>query len=450
MYQIEKSIENVINNHYKFEDTKQYLIKNIKEKFDFFVNKSNSFVVEDYVENEWRDSFDLYYSRSPYKCPNTVKRIHFIIDDIDDIKQIHDDNYLGYINLRPIPPQNAVLSRIRLKCTNEAFNLPNLESLYCLSVESVVNFPHRSIKYKIFPLYSQDSMVAVCAHADLLMVSKYMYKKFNFNNYTLKDIVQNDNTVANAFGRRIPSEGLNIHQIVDLLRRNNYNPIAPLFRNGKYDQIDIIDYLDSFIESALPVIAAFNGHVMVLIGHAHADEKYYVIADDSAYHLTRSFGTKIAHIEVVSESKLKEVFAQTEVYLITPSFDRFYLHFPYLNLILNETKELLHDTVFQGNAAIQLCTREILVESSKVKQFLSNCGDDAFASVEMPHYVWFIEFYLNSKTLENLVFYMLIDASAHKLDRRYSILSNIRGEPISVARQSMTSGVQQLSLLSKV
>lgn len=59
MYQIEYSIESVINNHYKFDDTKQLLIYNIKEKFDFFIQKAQSFVVEDYVENE-RICKDLY------------------------------------------------------------------------------------------------------------------------------------------------------------------------------------------------------------------------------------------------------------------------------------------------------------------------------------------------------------------------------------------------------
>ncbi|WP_455757065.1 hypothetical protein [Sulfurimonas sp.] len=450
MYKIEYSIEDVINNHYKYEDTKPKLIKSIEEKFRYFVDKAQSFVVEDYIENEWRDSHNLYYSRSSYKCENTVKRVHFVIDKINDFKKIMEDNYLGYINLRPIPPLSAVLSRIRFKCSGDAFDLAGAKSFYCLSVYSTVNFPHLSIKYHSFPLYSQDSMVAVCAHADLLMVSKYMYKKFNFNNYTLKDIVNNDNTVANSFGRRIPSEGLNIHQIVDLLRRNNYNPIAPLFRKGMYDEIDIIDYLDSFIESALPVIAAFNGHVMVFIGHVHTDEKYYIIADDSTHHLTNSFGTRKAHVETVSEAKLKDVFSKTEVYLITPSFDRLYLHFPYLNLILKETKKLLIDKVFESNENIKLITREVLVESATIKQFLNTCGDNSFESVEMPHYVWYIEFYLDSKELKNLVFYMLIDASAHKLDRTYSIILNTNNHFVSIARDSMKTEVKQLSLLTSI
>lgn len=450
LYKIEKSIEDVVGNHYKYDVSKVQLVNIIKVRFLYFVESSKTFLVENYVENEWRDSYNLYYSRTSYKCDDTVKRVHFITEDIDSYKQITDKNYLGYINLRPIPPVGSVLSRIRLKCLAEAFNMGSANSsFYCLSIDSTVNFPHASIKYKSFPLYAQDSMVAVCAHADILMISKYMYKKFNFNNYSLRDIVQNDTTSFNLL-RRIPSESLTIHQMVDLLKINNYNPIAPLFVNGKYADIDIIDYLNSFLESALPVILAFDGHVVIVIGHVHNNEKYYIIADDSTYHLAGCFGTRPSHVELVSEKKLNEIFSKNNVFLITPSFDRFYLHFPYLYLILKETKNLIIKRYFDNNQSIKLITREILVESSCVKQFLCKCGDDTFESVEMPHYIWYVEFYINNKEKENLVFYMLINATAHKLDRTYSIILNNSKQPIITARSSMKNEIKQLSLLTKI
>ena len=452
MYFFEKTIDDVIANHYEYANSRQLLVQSIYIKFDYFVKKTNTFVIEDYVENEWRDSCDLYYSRSSYKCANTVKRVHFITESIDDCKYITEENYIGYINLRPIPPPYSVLSRIRLKCTGEAFGLAGDSNVfYCLAVDTVVNFPHTSIKYKSFPLYSQDSMVAVCAHADLLMVSKYMYKKFNFNNYTLKDIVNNDTTSFNLLGRRIPSEWLTINQMIDLLKRNNYNPIAPLFTNGVYGKIDIIEYLDSFIESALPVIVAFAGHVMVVIGHVHNDknEKHYIIADDSTHHLVNSFGTRPAHIELVSQKKLHDEFSKNNVYLITPSFDRFYLHFPYLYLIIQETKDIIKQRYFSKGATSELETREILVESSQVKQFLHECGDDSYEGIEMPHYIWYVEFYLNRKE-NSLVFYMLVDATAHKLDRIYSLIANDQGQPIMTAKSAMKNEIKQLSLLTSI
>jgi len=49
--------------------------------------------------------------------------------------------------------------------------------LYVLSIDTVVNFPHRQIRYPAFPLYVQDGMVAVCAHADMLMVARELEAK---------------------------------------------------------------------------------------------------------------------------------------------------------------------------------------------------------------------------------------------------------------------------------
>lgn len=452
MYSIEKTVASVINNHYDYEKSRTRLIDEINVKFLYFVNETKTFIVEDYIESEWRDSYDLYYSKSSYNCTNTVKRIHFVKDDIDNYKDITEENYMGYINLRPIPVTTAVLSRIRLKCTGDAFDATMRGSeFYCLSMDTVVNFPHIGIRYKSFPLYSQDSMVAVCAHADIMMVSKYMYKKYNFNNYKLKDIVNNDTSTLTTFGRRVPSEGLTIYQMVKLLKANNYNPTAILFRNGNYDgKIDIIDYIDSFVESALPAIISFGGHVVIIIGHVHNNEKHYIIADDSSYHLCGTFKKRLSHIELVSEAELRSAFSATDVYIITPSFDRFYLQFPYLNLILNETKKIILHNYFKGFTGINLLSREILIESSRIKQFLSKCGDDSYDNILMPHYVWYIEFYLNEKELANLSFYMIINASAHKNDREYSIINNKDSLPVITAGVNMTNGIEQLSLLTSI
>lgn len=454
MYTIEKSIISVIQNHYDYESSKALLIEEIKVRFLYFVDAAKTYLVEDYVENEWRDSYDLYYSKSSYSsCNSKVKRVHFITEEIDSYKGINENNYLGYINIRPIPIVNAVLSRIRLKCTSEAFSLSPDTQYFCMSIYTTINLPHMSIKYKSFPLYSQDSMVAVCAHADILMISKYMYKKFNFNNYKLQELVKNDTFMYNTSGRSVPSGGLTIYQIIQILKANNYNPVAKLFNKGVYDEkVNIIQYIDSFLESALPVILAFGQHVIIIIGHTHNDnnERYYLIADDSTYHLTKSFETRKAHIETVSEKKLKDVFLENDIYIITPSFDRFYLQIPNLNLILEETKKTIIEKYFDKNEKIDILTREVLAESAKIKQFLYGCGDEEYDSVCMPHYVWYIEFYLNEKKLENLAFYMIIDASAHQYDRQYSIIKNKVHKPLMTIKKTMLKEVRQLSLLTKI
>lgn len=452
MFKIESKIDDVIKNHVTFDNyTKMQLIKKIKTRFEYFVEISKSFLVEDYIENEWRDSYDLYYSKTNYKnCNNLVKRIHFVKTEIDDLKNITEENYIGYINLRPIP--QAQISRIRFKFTSLAFKEYANENIYCLSIDTTVNLPHISISYPSFPLYSQDGMVSICAHADLLMISKYMYKKYNFNNYKLKEIIGN-NIIANDNGRKIPSEGLNLLQILSILKSNNYNPISTRFINGLYNNITIFNYIDSFLESGLPVILAFNSHVILVIGHMHNLKRHYVIADDSSYHVSRSFKKVEANVAIISQEELKEQFESCHVFVIAPSFDRFYLHYQHLELIINHQIEKLERQYnslpeLNGNT-IKIKTREILVESSLLKQFLCKCGDNTFETIMMPHYVWYVEFYLSEVTESNFAHYLIIDASAHKSDRRFCIVNDINDISVSCVQTKMKNKMQ-LSRLKKL
>lgn len=452
MFKIEKTMSDTINNHTYFDSAiKTKLHQKIQNRFQYFVEQAKSFVIEDYIENEWRDSYDLYYSKTIYQnCKNLVKRIHFLNKEISDIKEIEQDLYIGYINIRPIP--QAEISRIRFKCTAKAFGNFSDENIYCLSIDTVVNLPHLSIHYLSFPVYSQDGMVAICAHADLLMISKYMYKKFNFNNYKLKDIIEN-NIISPDNGRKVPSEGLNLLQILSILKVNNYNPISTRFVQGKYNTIHILDYINSFLESGLPVIIAFKRHVILVVGHMHNEHQHYVIVDDSSYHVTQSFKKVEAHVAIISEEELMSEFNSCEVFVVAPTFDRFYLHYQYLKLIINHECENLKAKYEALEVAkshtINIKTREILVESSVLKQFLHKCGDDSYENVLMPHYVWYIEFYVNKIMLSTLSHYLIVDASAHKYDRKYSIIEDYNGDGMHFAGKKMIVK-QQLSRLQKI
>lgn len=451
MYSIEKSLFEVVKQSNHFDVISQTnLANNIEDRFKYFVDETSSYIVEDYIENEWRDSFDLYYSKTQYKCDNLVKRIHFIKDDINNIDEVTEENYIGYITIRPIPILQ--ISRVRFKCTKYAFAELSENKIYCLSVSTSVNLPHMTIKFNSFPIYSQDGMVAICAHADLLMVSKYMYKKFNFNNYKLKDIIKN-NLIAHDNGRSVPSEGLNILQMVDILKVNNYNPIATQFKDGYYNKIFIIEYIDSFLESGLPAILAFDEHVVVVIGHMHNDEKHYVIADDSTHHIKASFKKQEAHVAIISERELLENFTKNTVFVVAPTFDRFYLHYQYLKLIVNfeknKLKELYDKAYEEEQIKFNVLSREILVESREIKQFLHSCGDRSYENILMPHYIWYIEFYLNVSTRGTLSHYMIVDASAHKYDRKYSIIKNKNNVSINSADTTMTNK-NQLSKLKEI
>jgi hypothetical protein len=251
--------------------------------------------------------------------------------------------------------------------------------------------------------------------------------------------------------------------MADTLRIKNYNPVVVMLNEGKYLNTTAVEIIDSFIESALPIIIAFKNHVIVVIGHMHdakTGAKNYIIADDSSYHIKKSFKKTASHVTIVAEEELqKQLKEKSSIsWLIAPSFDRQYLQYNYLKKIVETTKSKLENDLKElatktKNIEIvknlKLKTRIILVEASKLKQFLYNVGDATYQDLEFPHYVWYIEFYFKEITLERLQHYMLINASSHKLDIYYSVLNNINNESVRFANKSMRVK-KQLSLLTKI
>jgi uncharacterized protein YdbL (DUF1318 family) len=66
----------------------------------------------------------------------------------------------------------------------------------------------------------------------------------------------------------------------------------------------------------------------------------------------------------------------------------------------------------------------------------------------MPHYVWYIEIYLNEIKEENLAHYLIIDASSHKRDRNFSIIKDQNN--ISINFVNKMKNKKQLYRLTKL
>ncbi len=365
----------------------------ILNNFAYYISRAKSkiFIVEDYVESEWRDIYSIYYSKLNKPISNSVKRIHFISEDIDNIKLISDTNYNGYITLRPIESKLA-LSRVRLRYDCKFYNGNPIE---IIEQNTIVNFPHISISYDSFPFFRQDGMVTVCAHADIHMLIKTMHKRHNFNHYGITNILKK---IDNNHGRDIPSEGLSMDDMVKALKNRGFNPLITQFKRGKYS---ILDFLDSMIESALPVILAYDGHVIILAG---VSKDKYLFFDDSGAHLSSLDGEGSNFSKFISKSKLLEKLSsqQEEAFVLVPTFNSFYFRYKtLLEILITDQK---YAKFFQAKKRI------LLVQSSRLKQHLNDIGVEELHFTLLPNYVWFIEIYQDDKI--SLV--CLIDASAHQ------------------------------------
>lgn len=367
------------------------LVNYLKQRLGIYYTISKKiFIEKNYVDINWRDLFSHHYSKSYYEeCTKFTIRVHLFRAEFDE------SDYLGYLILRPLPT-NFALAKIVLRPIKESYSS---DKFFLMTNEEEANINALKMNCKIdsFCVLVQDTVANVCADACINMTAKYLSKTFptEFPNYK----------PANLFPfelnrRPIPSYGLTIFEISQILLSAGYRSYIEQFE--KKD--DLIHFIDSQIESALPVILAYDGHVSIIAGHTLEKDgtKKYILFDDSGYHLE-----KYGHFR-------KSLFTGTidltrinykEAYAISFDFDKVFTRSKMVNLIVQNTT-----LPFPINVK-----RKMLVEYKALLKFLRK-KDVEFFNLQNrnPHYVWWIE----SDSVG-----IILDAASHKYDVFYSALN---------------------------
>lgn len=254
-----------------------------------------------------------------------------------------------------------------------------------------------------------------------------MYKKFNFNLIEIDTILDN---IESQNGRKIPSDGLVLEQILKVLEKNRYNP--SLYRAkgdevvrfelpddaiNKIDSIDLFEVIDVAIRSGLSLILAISSHVILINSYFYKEnEKYYIIYDDSSYYIKKMIN-KHSYSEAIEENRIRnflnEIYEKEneETYIIIPTFDRFYFRYSSLYILLHL---ILKKYIRENYDDIKkLKYKATLADSIKLKKELKE-----ILEIDMPHYIWYIEWFNSDEKIG----YSIIDATAHKNDVYYSMI----------------------------
>jgi len=431
---IAKNLEDLLEDKklYPFFDNEELIKKlafYIKERFDFHFQKSKTFMGEVYKEREWTKLYSLHYGMlHNNRIKNATLRVHLFSSEFENIDQFereikdNDKSYLGYITIRPIPTVSGSISRARLKLLKEQFGLTD-EERNIIYIPVKVHILGKEFRYTSFPFIAQDNVVTVCAHADILMLSKYMFKKFNFNLIeidTILDSIQTHN------GRKIPSDGLVLEQILKVLEKNRYNPsfyqakatevIRYELENKNIAKLDVFDIIDVALRSDLCVLMVLSTHIVLIGGYFYKNnEKYYIIYDDSSYYIEKMLAKKKLFSAAIKKEKLekflKEIYDEKEenTYLIIPTFDRFYFRYPSLVILLEVVIKDIIEQKYEG--VDNLSYKATLIDSVLLKRKIKS-----ISKYSMPHYVWYIEWFVD----EDKIGFSVIDATAHKNDIYYS------------------------------
>lgn len=228
-------------------------------------DKIRSIVVEyPYVDKDYRSTYYSFYSKRHRIYDKFCFRLHFfekLVASEKDIKEAKE-SYLGSIILRPT--EVATLGRTLLSPSAiKGFEGYICETLYKNNLDGI------ELSVRSFPHIMQDTDVTVCAHAVCWMIARYYSERYCVYPERLTyDIASAIKDVS--FGRTIPSRGITLGQVSEVLNSIGFHPelfIRELYKNDEPDFFH--DILYSYVESGIPVVAAMHKkeHAVAILGH---------------------------------------------------------------------------------------------------------------------------------------------------------------------------------------
>jgi len=224
-----------------------------------------SIVVEyPYVDKDYRSTYYGFYSKRHRMYDKFCFRLHFFGQQIESDASLNEakDSYLGSMVLRPT--EVATLGRTLLSPRA----IKGFEGYICETAFKN-NLYGIDLPINTFPHIMQDTDVTVCAHAVCWMIARYYSERYAVYPERLTyDIAGAIKDVS--FGRTIPSRGITLGQVSEILNSIGFHPelfIRELYKDDKPDFFH--DVLYSYVESGIPIVAAMHKkeHAVAILGH---------------------------------------------------------------------------------------------------------------------------------------------------------------------------------------
>lgn len=233
---------------------------------------------------DFLSEYSSYYSKQFTEVNRLCTRLHFFKQaklahstPLEFIDSTSNENYLGFITLRPIimsPVGASILSH-------------DLASGFIRSADNFpVNIMGKELTVYGTPFMQQDNAVGACAQASIWMALRTLRKKEGDRAHNPAQITDAA-TRYNANGRTKPNrQGLTQIQMIEAIRSAEYSPhsiwLGHWLNKGldKMDPADVdiaMQKIHPYIESEIPIVLILNpkngaAHAVVVVGHTW-DEK---------------------------------------------------------------------------------------------------------------------------------------------------------------------------------
>lgn len=345
-----------------------------------------------YKDIEFSSVYSIYYSKKFKNISKNTIRLHFFHKG--------KNLYGGYIVISDSPMESI---------SRGVFDIEVIapKGFYVLNIEQKVNFIKEEYKIPTFPWMMQDTDVDVCAHVAIWALNTYFSYKFPYYRYfTIGEIAS---ITPNYLGRTIPSEGLNVLQMSDLLLKMNYYPIV-LFKEELKEYF--FHALYSYLESGFPILVGMNEkeHAITLMGHGVINDNLpkdkKIIYNSELISSYLAVDDNYIPFTIIGENgkyKLDDI-----DYFLVPLPEKVYLN---VNNVYKETEKLIN----KMNMEEQVIIRIYLTTIRNFKQYIrfqnniDNDLKDILLRIEAPRFIWIADVYNTQRKIQAKI---IFDATA--------------------------------------
>lgn len=428
-----------------------------------------------YIDRDYRDTFSQFHSKR-FKTPDArCIRLHFFAEtinrsDLSDADKLQQ-HYLGYSVIRPTRPNCIGRTLFSPK------SRPAIKGASIRTCQENVSIQGTELTINGFPFISQDADVTVCAQASLWMLSRYFSDRYPI--YPEFYPVQIGNLTRDySVGRLFPSSGLYVWQLAEALKRIGFEPL--LYSRDQYsqepDQVYHTDYFDhllyTYIESGIPILAAFRNHVVVLFGHRsdYSGITKFVPLGYCPFSFSSELNTAYvgnddngSPYQLLNQSRPKKISSE----LIPRSIDeieQFVVPLPEKVFLPAESFETLVKAILQRyDVGYQILSPAITSDIPVLRLFLtsgrsfkkqlkdrgmgSTLVEDLYRNLPLPHFIWVCEISHPSLYPDNVLGEIIWDATrnAYELDGWIALHYP---EILIVDRGSALNGPQDFQMFS--
>lgn len=338
-----------------------------------------------YYDKDYLSTYYSFYSKLFKNIKKECYRVHLF----------YKDEYGGYLTLRPTVSNTKI---------GKSYINPKLllnEEAHIILGDFVANLNGEKYIVGSYPWMYQETDISVCAHVSVWSIIRYYGNKYsNYSDKRMMDIV---NQTPNGLDRNIPSRGLVLTQIAEILRKNDFHPL--IIQKNKADNGEFFEEVYSYIESGIPMVAAITkfGHAVAIIGHGKVNYKILDLKQDKIINSSNMIQSLIInddnyfpYLEVKksgqSDNQIQKYNLEDIDYVIIPLYDRMMLDYTSVkvrvySLIESESYDFENKNV----------VRIYMTSSNSLKKNIKNNDDinfilkDVICKLELPRFVWCVD-----------------------------------------------------------